>query len=79
MYAMTRQTINEMSAPNVDCIKCGACMDQCPEKAIDLYLLGTSKKVRSWFIPIAVSAGMIWYVWFIISIVQIAPHLVKLW
>lgn len=78
-YAMTRQTINEMSAPNVDCIKCGACMDQCPEKAIDLYVLGTSKKARSWFIPIAVSAGMIWYVWFIISIIQLAPYLIKLW
>jgi len=54
-------------------------MDQCPEKAIDLYVLGTSKKARSWFIPIAVSAGMIWYVWFIISIIQLAPYLIKLW
>jgi polyferredoxin len=75
MYSMTRQTINEMYAPNVDCIKCGACIEQCPENAIDLYLLGTSKKVRSWFIPIAIFAGMFWYIWFIISIVQILPQL----
>jgi NAD-dependent dihydropyrimidine dehydrogenase PreA subunit len=76
MYSMTRQTINEMYAPNVDCIKCGACIQQCPENAIDLYLLGTSKKVRSWFIPIAISAGMFWYIWFVISIVQILPLLI---
>jgi polyferredoxin len=75
MYSMTRQTINEMYAPNVDCIKCGACIEQCPENAIDLYLLGTSKKVRSWFIPIAIAAGMFWYIWFVISIVQILPQL----
>lgn len=78
MFAMTRQTINEMYAPNIDCIKCGACIEQCPEKAIDLYLTGTSKKVRSWFIPLAVSAGMVWYIWFIISIAQIAPHIFRL-
>jgi len=74
MYAMTRQTINEMYAPNVDCIKCGACIDQCSENAIDLYLTGTSRKVRTWFIPLAVSAGMMWYIWFILSIVKIAPQ-----
>ncbi|MEM3017254.1 MAG: 4Fe-4S binding protein [Candidatus Bathyarchaeia archaeon] len=78
MFALTRQTINEMYAPNIDCIKCGACIEQCPEKAIDLYLAGTSKKVRSWFIPIAVSAGMAWYIWFILSIAQITPHLLHL-
>ena len=39
MYALTRQTINEIYAPNVDCIKCGTCIDHCPEKAINLYLL----------------------------------------
>jgi ferredoxin-type protein NapH len=74
MFAMTRQTINEMYAPNIDCIKCGACIDQCPEGAIDLYLTGTSKKVRSWFIPLAVSAGMLWYIWFLLAIVKIAPQ-----
>lgn len=77
MYSMTRQTINEMYAPNVDCIKCGACIEQCPENAIDLYLLGTSKKVRSWFIPIAIAAGMFWHIWFVISIVQILPQLLN--
>jgi len=75
MYSMTKQTINEMYAPNVDCIKCGACIEQCQENAIDLYLLGTSKKVRSWFIPIAIATGMFWYIWFVISIVQILPRL----
>jgi hypothetical protein len=77
MYSMTRQTINEMYAPNVDCIKCGACVEQCPENAIDLYLLGTSKKVRSWFIPIVIGAGMFWHIWFVISIVQILPQLLN--
>ncbi len=75
MYSMTRQTINEMYAPNVDCIKCGACIEQCPENAIDLYLLGTSKRVRSWFIPIAIATGMFWYIWFVMSIIQILPQL----
>ncbi|MFC1505914.1 4Fe-4S binding protein [Thermoproteota archaeon] len=75
MYSMTRQTINEMYAPNVDCIKCGACIEQCPQNAIDLYLLGTAKKVRSWFIPIAITLGMFWYIWFVISIIQILPQL----
>ena len=77
MFAMTRQTINEMYAPNIDCIKCGACIEQCPEKAIDLYLTGTSKRVRSWFIPLAVSAGMVWYIWFILSI-ALVPQLFHL-
>jgi len=77
MYSMTRQSINEMYAPNVDCIKCGACIEQCPEKAIDLYLLGTSRKVRSWFIPLAISTGMFWYIWFVIIIIELLPKLIQ--
>jgi len=75
MYAMTIQTVNEMYAPNIDCIKCGACIEQCPEKAIDLYLVGTSLRVRAWFMPLAVSAGTIWYIWFLLSIAQVLPRL----
>ncbi len=66
MYALAPKVIEEFKSPNEDCIRCGRCIEVCSEEAMDIYLAGTSIKVRSWFISLAIVAALAWYAWFII-------------
>jgi polyferredoxin len=65
MYALTPDAVQGQGTPSADCIRCGRCIETCPEEAVDMYLLGTSRKVRSIFISLAIAAGIAWYIWFI--------------
>ncbi len=77
MYAITPQGIDK-GGPNLDCIKCGKCIEMCPQEAIDIYLRRTSYRARSWFIPIMTTFALIWMVWFITVLAQLAPSLLGL-
>lgn len=71
MYALTPKAIEETRSPNENCIRCGRCIEICPEEAMDIYWLGTSRKVRHWFIALAIVAVLAWYAWFIIFLADV--------
>lgn len=72
MYAMAPHNI-ERGKPNLDCVKCGKCMEVCPKDAIGMYLRGTSINAEAFFVPLAMAATVIFYIWFIMAIFQVAP------
>jgi len=76
-YAMTPKAIEEKGKPNLDCTKCGKCIEVCPRECIDLYLRGTNIKIRSWFFPLAIAATAAWYVWFVFALIQLIPALIS--
>jgi ferredoxin len=70
MYAMTPQDIERGKCTNPNCIRCGRCIEVCPEEAIDLYWRRGSIQVRSVFITLAIAAGLAWYIWFVVLLVD---------
>ncbi len=74
-YAVTPDTVEKLGRPNADCVRCGRCIETCPEDAVDLYWFGTSKKARSWFITLAILAVSAWGVWFAVTLTDITRHL----
>jgi ferredoxin-type protein NapH len=75
MYAMTPQDVEQGECTSGDCIRCGRCIEVCPEEAVDLHWLGSSKKVRAWFIPLAIFAMAAWGVWFVVALADILQRL----
>lgn len=71
MYAMTPQDVEKGECISINCVRCGRCIEACPEEAIDIYWLGTSIRVRSWFISLAVVAALAWYIWFLVILADI--------
>lgn len=65
MYAMTPEAINKTYKPNEDCIRCGRCIETCPQDAIDVYFPGTSFRIRNTLIFLAIIAILAWYTWFV--------------
>ena len=74
-YAMTADRVTGSGDPTFECTKCGRCIDICPQSAIDVYLRGTSKRVRSWFIPINLIFTFIWLSIFVWAIITILPSM----
>lgn len=70
-YAMTPQNVEIGKCTSADCIRCGRCIEACPEDAVDLYWIGSARKVRSWFIALAIAAAAAWYIWFMVILVDI--------
>lgn len=66
MYALTPNAVAGTGTPDADCIRCGRCIETCPEEAIDMYWLGTFKKARSVFITLVIVAILAWYLWFVV-------------
>lgn len=66
MYALTTDAVQERLQPDADCIRCGRCIEACPEGAGDIYWLGTSRKVRALFLTLAIVAVLAWYIWFVV-------------
>lgn len=65
MYALTPDVINKTFKPNEDCIRCGRCIETCPQEAIDMYFPGTSFRMRNALIFIAIISILLWYTWFV--------------
>jgi ferredoxin len=65
MFALTPDSVTGRGRPDADCIRCGRCIEICPEEAVDMYLLGTSRKIRGVFISLAIIAILAWYTWFL--------------
>jgi ferredoxin len=65
MFALTPKTLDKNGKPDSDCIRCGRCIEVCPEKAADMYFMNTSLKVQQIFIPLAIVAVLAWYLWFV--------------
>ncbi len=65
MYALTPEGLDKDLKPDEDCIRCGRCIEVCPEKAADLYFFNTSVKARNIFISLTMVAILAWYTWFI--------------
>ncbi|MCK5615586.1 4Fe-4S binding protein [Candidatus Pacearchaeota archaeon] len=64
-YAMTPQAVERGECKSSDCIRCGRCIEGCPEEAADMYLRGSSIKARFLFISLAIVAAFAWYIWFV--------------
>ncbi len=68
MFAITPDDVEGDGKPNANCIRCGRCIEACPEEAIDMYWFGTFKKARGLFISLAIIAVLGWYMWFIVTV-----------
>lgn len=66
MYAMTPQGVEVGEVKSGNCIKCGRCIEVCPEEAIDLAWLGKYRNIRGAFIPLVITATLAWYLWFVV-------------
>jgi polyferredoxin len=69
MYALTADAVDKRGKPNEDCIRCGRCIEACPENAIDVHFMGTRWKARPVLITLAIGAVLAWYIWFVFIIV----------
>jgi len=74
-YAMTADRVAGSGKAAFECTKCGRCIDSCAQGAVDVYLRGTSKKMRSWFIPISLIFTFTWLSVFVWAIVTILPSM----
>jgi len=77
MYAMAPESVEQSKHLGENCIRCGRCIEACPEEAIDMYWLGTNKKVRSSFLVLMVIAALAFYIWFIIIVIDVLPRLLR--
>ncbi|KPV63380.1 MAG: quinol dehydrogenase membrane component [Candidatus Bathyarchaeota archaeon BA1] len=72
-YAMTYERVMGSGRAALECTRCGRCMDACAKDAIGFYLRGTSRRVRSWFIPLSIAFMFLWLSVFVWAIVTILP------
>ena len=72
-YSMTADRVTGSGKAAFECSKCGRCIDSCAQGAVDIYLRGTSRKVRSWFIPISLIFTFTWLSVFVWAIVTMLP------
>ena len=77
-YALTHESIEESGEPNIDCIKCYRCAEKCPNGAIDMYIRSTTLKAKIWFMPLTISFAASWYIFFVLTILQLAPLLIHI-
>lgn len=75
MYAMTPEDVEQGKCTSINCVRCGRCIEVCPEEAVDLHWLGSSKKARQWFIPLAIFAVSAWGVWFVVALADVLQRL----
>jgi ferredoxin len=75
MYAITSDTVRGKGEPNAQCIRCGRCIEVCPEAAVDIYWAGRTKKVRALFITLATATAFSWYVWFIVLLTSYSSRI----
>ncbi len=70
MFALTPNLVASSGVPDADCIRCGRCVETCPEEAIDMHWFGTFRKARGIFIPLILIAILAWYIWFIVILAE---------
>ena len=74
-FAMTPQGVAEGGPNSGNCIRCGRCIEACPEEAIDVVWRGKTRNVRAQFITLAIMAALAWYLWFVLLIVSYAGRI----
>ncbi len=70
MFAMTPQGVERGGAMSGNCIKCGRCIEACPEDAIDISWMGKYRGVRAPFITLIIGTTLAWYLWFVVLLVS---------
>ncbi len=73
-FAMTPQGVEKGEPNSGNCIRCGRCIEACPEEAIDITLLGKYGKVRAPFITLVIVTILTWYLWFVVLLVSYATR-----
>lgn len=75
MFAMTPQGVEQGGPMSGNCIKCGRCIEACPEEAIDITWLGKYRKIRAPYLALMIGTILLWYVWFVVLLVSYATRL----
>ena len=75
MFAMTPQGVQKGEPNSGNCIRCGRCIEACPEEAIDITWLGKYRNVRAPFLTLMIGAVFAWYLWFVILLTAFLQHL----
>jgi len=70
VYALTPGSIETGKCLDEHCIRCGKCIEVCPDEAIDIYWLGRQRKIRAPFIALVVTTAFAIYIWFVILLVS---------
>jgi polyferredoxin len=68
-FSMTDESLAKGEA-TMECIRCGRCMDVCPQGAIDYCLIGTNIRARPVFITLAVAFGVMLLSGYVITLVR---------
>ncbi len=76
MYAMTPQGVERGGPASGNCIRCGRCVEACPEEAIDIAWLG-KYRVRAPFITLILGTIFAWYLWFVVLLVSYSSRLTE--
>lgn len=74
-FAMTPQGVERGGPNSGNCIRCGRCIEVCPEEAIDIAWLGKYKNVRAPFIALMISTILAWYLWFVVLLISYSTKL----
>jgi len=69
-FAMTPQGVADGGPHSGNCIRCGRCIEACPEEAIDISWRGKNKNVRAQFITMIIITALAWYLWFVVLLVS---------
>lgn len=75
VYAMTPQGVQKGEPASGNCIRCGRCIEACPEEAIDIAWLGRYRNVRAAFITLVIGAVLAWYLWFVVLLISYSTKL----
>ncbi len=74
VFAMTPQGVQRGEPASGNCIRCGRCIEACPEEAIDIALLGR-RNARGAFLTLVITTALTWYLWFVVLLVSYSTRL----
>ncbi len=71
--AISKNTLENGGSPSSECDFCSRCLEFCPAGAIKMNVRWGGMAAKPWFIPLTSAISVIWFVWFVQILLQLAP------